>query len=262
MGFTVGKRSVAGIKLSINFDHTFTSDQDHRFWKSLSRQGFHLEEKASEHPGQICRFIKFETLPYLEFIHASKKVNLVKAPGLSFATNSDLEALYKKLCRQKLKCTFLHRNYDRKLNDFERRPGWNFIFFKNLGFQTLFPWFTEYEPYLGKRRKLKPVKHPNGVSAIVGHEFSVNAKGRAFFSQIFKISINKKVTLKDGTVFYFKSGRQNYHSKVILNSKDLSKTKKFMKLAKEIDFHGKDALLLKNPSPNRRMWSLVITSAS
>ncbi len=240
---------------NIYFDHAYTGDQNHSFLMQLKKYGFKVTDFLVKHPNLDCRFLYFGKGSYLEFVHSPTKV--VKIPGFSFGAKKDLKKLYERYTQSGLSCTFYHRNYNWQENKKDHLPGWNFIEFKNKGFRTFYPWFTEYEPNPNSKRKFTPVKHPNGVTGICGHEFIVNKVGRAFFEKILETKIKNEITLKCGTTFYFSDGLTNYHSRVILSTSSLKKSMTYMKKAELVSFEKKDAILIKNPSPNR-MWDLLI----
>lgn len=246
------------MNINIYFDHSYTGDQNHAFLMQLKKYGFDVTDFLVKHPNSDCRFLYFGKGSYLEFIHCPDKNKDLKTPGISFGVKKDLKKLYEKYSQSGLACSYSHRNYNWHENNKDRLPGWNFIEFKNKGFRTFYPWFTEYEPNPNSKRKFTPVKHPNGVTGIFGHEFIINKAGRVFFERILETKIKDKITLKCGTSFYFKEGLTNYHSKVILESSNLKKTLSFMRKAQMVSFAGKDSILIKNPSPNYRMWDLLI----
>jgi hypothetical protein len=70
----------------LNFDHSYTVDQNHKFRTKLSKAGFFINRYKTEHPGGlICKFIpiakpKSSNPIYLEFIHFknSKKADKYK----------------------------------------------------------------------------------------------------------------------------------------------------------------------------------------
>ncbi len=243
---------------TIFFDHAYSGDQNHSFYKQLHKMGFTISEFMVKHPNSDCCFLYFGKGSYLEFVHNPDKNKILKKPGLSFAVRNNLEALLEKYKRIGLKCVFSHRNYNWRENNKDHLPGWNFLEFKKLGFRTFFPWFTEYEPNPNSKRKFIPVKHPNSVTGIWGHEFVINERGRDFFQGILGTKIKKKVTLDCGTVFYFKEGKNNHHSKVILKTKNIKKTSSFMKGADTISFDGRDGILIRNPSKEQWMWDILI----
>lgn len=247
---------------NIYFDHTYTGDQGHQLWKKLGRLGFTLDKLEVKHPNDSCRFILFEKPSYLEFIHSSGQKYAKKCPGFSFGVRSDLKSFFNKLKKKKIDCTFMHRNYDWAKNDKDYLPGWNFVDFKNFGIRTFFPWITEYEQDPAVKVRKRWAKHPNAVSHIIGHEFVINERGEKFFSNLLGTKIQDKVILSCGTILYFSRGQTNFHSKVILGSKNLKKTKTFMAKLKVIDFCGKDGILIPNPSSNKRMWDIIITQIS
>jgi len=86
----------------------------------------------------------------------------------------------------------------------------------------------------------------------------VNQSGRDFFQKVLGTKIQDKIILNCETNFYFKEGRTNYHSKVILKTSNFKITSSYIKRADSINFEGRDGILIENPSPNMRMWDLLI----
>lgn len=229
-------------------------DQNHVFFNTLSGAGFTINEKMTEHPDVICKFIMFPDKKYLEFVHDNSDGSKYNKPGISFGYKGVLQDLFVEL---KEKTSFgpeyVHRNYDWKNNDKDHLPGWNFLEFKELGFTTFNPWFTEYE----KREEvnLNAPSHPNGVESIFGHRFIINEQGRAFFERIFNIKIGDKLTLSDGVSFFFEEGVENRHAAVLLHSEgDLSK------LCSKGSQIVNNYLLIKNPHQNKTMWDIIIAN--
>lgn len=239
---------------TVFFDHCYTIDQKHIFLKKLAKLGFAIDDVTVNHPNSSCRFILFPNDRYLEFVYTSNPKRSLK-PGIAFGSSSSLEAKKEKLQKLGLQCEFEHRNYNWKENNKDRLPGWNYVLFKSLGIRTFYPWFNSYDP----PRRPKTLKdHPNKVIDIIGHEFAVNEKGIEFFSKILGVSIKDKTVLRNGETFYFKKGKTNLYTKVILSSSNLKKTKSFMKSAEDVEYEGKQGLLIRNPLQNNRMWEIVI----
>jgi hypothetical protein len=250
----------------IFFDHTYGRDLNHRFLKKLQKFGFSLMPDVVEHPGKLfCRFIMFssatpKTFSYLEFVHIGRGGESRSVPGLSFGYSRNLEGYYKKLKRGKSPYgfEFRHRNYAWKKDSRSRLPGWNFLDFKHLGFRGFYPWITEYEPHPGKKRHNKPRKtHANGVTKIVAFEMELDKKGERFLSFVTGKKIRQqKIQLKDGTTFYYFSGRRNRIKTVVLKCKNLGKIEKKYKFDAEIKVGSQRALLIRNPDP--KMWNLAV----
>ncbi len=244
----------------IFFDHTFTEDPKHKFLKSLEKNGFILHDKTMEHPGKsICRFIQIGR-KYLEFAHIGKGGISYNKPGISFGAK-DLFKYQKKVEKKSsYQIDTIHKNYNWKENSTDRLPGWNFLHFNNLRIQTFYPWFTEYEDAPGRENIFKKnLEHPNGVNEIHGARFDLNKNGEKFFEAIFGSKLKPIVKLPCGFTFYFTFGKKTtLHRATILKSKSLIQTKKFMPKAIDTTFQDKDALLIRNPSSNARMWDIVI----
>lgn len=233
-----------------SFDHCFTVDQNHKFHKKLKGLGFTLREGGAEHPGlRFCRFIMFEPKEgqrqYLEFIHTGGGRKPVMNPGLSFRANGRVEKWYKSN-RRKFNAGFEHRNYDWKNTKGRRAPGWNFVFFKRLGFRKLIFWLTEYEkrPYKVPRAK----KHSNGAQRIVGLEFEVNPVADRFFKKL----LGSKLKLGHGSLRFTPSKRVRF-SAVVISFKNLPQFMRKYKIT-ETQCRGKPAGLIKNPNG---MWDII-----
>lgn len=242
------------MKNKIYFDHCYTIDTNHTFLKSLQRLGFNLGADSVEHPNANCRFLGFESNQYLEFVHNTEKLENI--PGFSFGYSEDLKKLEQKLSNR-ISCMYKHRSQDGS------KSGWNFLFFKNIGIRTFIPWFTEYEQSLTKKSKRKlQIKHPNGVTKILAHEFTINDKGKDFFQTILNLKIKSSIKLQCGTTLYFERGRTNYHSKVILECKSFPLLKRYMPKKKTSLFQGKKSIFIPNLNNNKRMWDLYIQERS
>lgn len=249
----------------IYFDHTFIEDLNHRFFKSLEKMGFSVDMRMVEHPGKAkCRFIKIGKT-YLEFIHIGKGGEHYNKPGISFgATN--LGGYYKKLVnsaifkRAKFGAKLTHKNYDWKKNNTDYLPGWNFLVFNHMRVQTIYPWFTEYEVHSNtKKKRRKSPHHKNGVTKIKGAEIELNKRGEVLFQAILGEKLRPIMSLPCGFTFYFKfDAKTTRYCNVILESKNLKKTKSFMPKAKELDFYGDKALLVQRVLEAKRMWNILV----
>lgn len=241
-------------------DHTFTKDEKHQFLKKLEKSGFRLAENEVVHPGKVfCRFIYFigntpRTYQYLEFVHIGKGGEECSKPGISFGYRKGLKSYYDKL-KRKFNVRYSHKNYEWKKDSKRILPGWNFVTFKNLKIKGFFPWITEYEKSKAKQAK-KKILHPNGVKKIVGLHFDINAAGKRFFEDFFGKKIKDSITLSCGTTFYFNKAKSNKLNTVHLECKNLNTFKKKFPYDEAIQFLGKEAVVIKNPSG---MWDINIT---
>jgi hypothetical protein len=255
---------MAEMKNKIKFDHAFTLDKNHKFLKSLHKAGF-LDNKATTlHPGAKCKFIYFDNYKYLEFVHQTDK-KLYNIPGISFNFDGKLENLYKKYVSKKIKCRFAHKNYEWMKNSKDHLPGWNFISFTHTGVKEFYPWFTEYEDSekRKKKKRSKKVSNKNGVNQVLGHVFTLNTKGRKIFDLIFNLKNRKSYITPDGITLYFKDGKNNKYESIVLKSKNLNKTKKYLKQSNSLkcidgEFLGKSAIHIKNPHNNKKMWEIIV----
>ncbi len=252
--------------MKLKYDHAYAADPGHQFHSKLHKLGFIRRRYQVEHPGsQFCRFLSFresmsELPTYLEFIDARDPKKPIRCPGLSLRATGPLEKFYKNLKGQHFTSVFEHKNYDWKKDSKSRLPGWNFVFFKKLGFRGLFPWITEYEPLPGNTKKKKRIpiqRHPNGVRRIVAIEIGVNKAGKRFFSKLLGKDLSRPVRLSGGQTLYFTAAKSTRMHSIILESKSLKQTRKFIRDA-ESTWRGSPALEIKNPSG---MWNLLIVES-
>lgn len=211
---------------NINFDYSYTSDSNHLFLKKLLKLGFNKSPKDIEHPGKrFCSFIEFKNPigvnAYLEFINVKKGGNEIKYPGFSFSYKNDLDSCFKKLSKKsKIQPCFSHKNYYWRENSIDRLPGWNFVTFEKLGFKTIYPWFTEYEPPHIKRKRFD--NHSNMARTLIGFDLTLNSRGLNFFQEVMKVKIKDKIELSDGTIWNIKQGRLNKLSSINLRASSLN----------------------------------------
>jgi hypothetical protein len=220
--------------------------------------GFVLNPETVEHPGKaFCRFLMFSCpeisgrkAQYLEFVHCDEKA--YRSPGLLLGYSGSLKRFAQRL-EPMLDVNFFHKNYDWKKNSKDYLPGWNFLTFKNLGFRTLNAYFIQYER--GPKRHKRPApKHPNGVVSIHAIEFVTNKRGLSFFQKIFGPRWKEKIRVHNSFLF-FKRGKRTDLTRVILKSKDIDRFIASYDIDKEIEWNGRRAALIANPSGK---WDIVI----
>lgn len=244
----------------INFDHSYSEDIGHRFYKSLGRAGFVLSEHQMEHPGKhFCRFIMFNRsggrLSYLEFVNVGRGGKRVTKPGISLRCSGALKKYFYGIKKQKgIKAGYTHKNYDWKKDNKSRLPGWNFLTFKRPQFKNLFPWFTEYEARPGRKR-VPPPSHPNTAQAICGIALSVRGADRPKLEKIFGKSLKNNEVRVGGISLFLEPGRSTKVTALIIKCKDLKRFMKFAKIRSVSLWQGKDAALIKNPT--RGMWDVI-----
>jgi hypothetical protein len=248
--------------MKLKFDHSFTSDQNHRFRNKLEKAGFKLEKHMVEHPGKhFCKFIyisvtKKAGYQYLEFIHTGKGGKDYGIPGVSLGAQEPLEPYSKKLKAKKIEVKLVHKNYDWKKNDKDRLPGWNFLDFPKHK-SKIFTWLTEYE----KRKKRKSFKktgfnHPNQVYKMVGLEAIFDTNDEALYSKMCGKPSKNEFILACGTNLSYQKGKKSRVSTIVLATKDLNKLVKKFKWDELTTYKGKPGVLIKNP--DKRMWDVVI----
>jgi len=249
-------------------DHIYTRDQNHKFLKKLEKMGFQIDPATVKHPGGLtCRFITFRDekdgpRKYLEFASVSPdpKARQIRCPGISFSTTTPIgKVLERKLPQLKkhgLRFKFKHLNYEWKDGDQERGPGWNFVEFPNLGFRTLYPWITEYEPNPNKPTPKRPkISHPNGIRGIAAIEIEINQAGRRFFERLLSRPLSRPVQIASQPTLYFTEGKRTAIRSIILEASDPKKLVAFS-FDDEIRWRGRAARLITNPNPN--MWDLIV----
>lgn len=245
------------------FDHTYSTDMTFKFRKKLEKIGFKLSPHATRHPGgSICKFIgikgsRQQPRQYLEFIHKRKGHEPYPCPGLSLAANMPVEKYFNRIKNDKvLKPTFLHRDYDWKTPSTDRRPGWNFVFFKNTPDQIRF-WLTEYEPTSVKYKKIQKISHANTALRISRIEIDVSRKDEKFFCKIFKVRTLGLLELNCGTQIQFTSAKKTREKAVVIEVKSLNKLSGYRGLTQSI-YNGKPAYQISNPV--RNSWDLVFVA--
>ena len=246
--------------MKIKFDHAYTPDPQHKFLKRLEKLGFVLVKHTTEHPGKhFCRFIAFleseKELPvYLEFIHVGRGGDKVGRAGLSLRALGSLEKAVPQLRRAGLHGKFFHKNYDWKISGRERRPGWNFFIFRNLGFRTLFPWITEYEerPKAMRSRIIGIQKHRNSVRRLLALEIDVNSKARRFFARL--LGPGDTLQVPGGQKIFLRAANTTRLRAIVLEADSERHLKRF-KFDGESEWRGRRARVIRNPSGQ---WDLFI----
>lgn len=246
----------------LDFDHTYTNDDNYRFLKKLEKYGFKLMDSETEHPGKhFCRFIGFTENPlrrrqYIEFVKVKKNGIKITKPGVSFGCTKELKSYFEKI-KDKLPAKYEHKNYNWKEDNKNYNPGWNFVTFKKVKLKGLVPWITEYEkPANAKRKKRPRIIHPNGVQRILGLHYDLDEAGVKFFEELLGKKIKDKVKLSCGTIFHFNKAKKTKLNFIHLECKNLKKLKVDFYYDEEMKFFGNDACVINNPN---MMWNLVIT---
>jgi hypothetical protein len=251
--------------MKLKYDHAYTPDQAHRFLKQLKKMGFKPSENTVEHHGKhFCHFILFrdsmKVVPvYLEFIHVGRGGKKVGHSGLSLRAVGSLEKASKEIFRSGLKGKLVHKNYDWKAGGRDRRPGWNFLNFKNVGFRKLYPWITEYEVNPNYRgRRMPTQRHPNGVRRLLALEIEIDAKGARFFERLLGRKVDQPLRLPGGQKIYFTRGKQTRLRAIVLEADSTRRFKQF-KLQMNSEWRGRRACSIENPSGH---WNLLLVAAA
>lgn len=247
------------------FDHCYTPDKGHRFFRALGRMGFRLDPRKIEAPGrQQCRFIMLpardrKDIVYLELIDAPKRLS--RRPGVSFSVARNLQRHYGALRSRELRPRFYHRNYEWKTRgESQRLPGWNYLVF---GRQAPWSrvWFTEYEPTpahlrpADARRRIPPPQ-PNGVTAVAALEFDVSPAGRRYLQAALNRTLGPRTRLACGTDLVLRPARRTRFRRVVLEARSLIAFRGLAKRAVRDEHAGRPALRIPNPSG---FWDIVVT---
>lgn len=246
--------------MKIHFDHSYCADHNYRFFKRLERSGFKLSKQMEEHPGKhFCRFIFFDLAPlpgfrYLEFIHVKKGGELVRKPGMSFASTSPLKPFHAKLKKKGLVSEYKHKNYNWKQNSTDNLPGWNFITFKRRS--NIFTWLTEYESVNEKPHPVFKIKHPNKAHKIVAFEIVFTKEELSFYTKVLGSPKNNVFILACGTEIHYSVGKAPRLKRIIVGTTNLSRFVKKYPWDELTTWKNQPGATIKNPNP--KMWDLTI----
>ncbi|MDQ7774136.1 MAG: hypothetical protein RDU13_11530 [Elusimicrobiales bacterium] len=247
---------------SVNFDHSYTEDIGHKFFKALGRAGFRLSDSRATHPGKhFCRFIIFDRgdgrAAYLEFVDVGRGGKRVPKPGISLRYAGRLERYYDRVKKAKgVKAKFIHRNYEWKKDSKSRLPGWNFLAFTEPKFRNIYPWFTEYEPRPGVKR-LAPPTHPNTANRLSGMVLAVREQDRSKLEKVFgRKMAGKKVSL-GGIKMIVEPSKTTRLSALVLECRDFKRFMRAAKVKEPVLWDGRKAAIIRNP--DRRMWDIVVS---
>jgi hypothetical protein len=246
---------------SVNFDHSYTEDIGHKFFKALGRAGFRLSENQAAHPGKhFCRFIVFAPpggkREYLEFVDVGRGGRRVNKPGISLRCSGPLKKYFDRVKRQKgVKVKYIHRNYEWKKDSRSRLPGWNFLTFVKPVFKNLFPWFTEYEPRPGVRRLPAPA-HPNTATAICGMVLAVRDQDRPRLEKVFGRSLAGRRANLGGIQMFIEPSKTTRLSALVIECRDFKRFTRSAKVKSPVLWEGRKAALIRNP--DRRMWDIIV----
>lgn len=246
---------------NINFDHSYTEDIGHKFFKALGRAGFSLSEHRMAHPGKhSCRFIMFEQAggkkAYLEFVDVGRGGKRVNRSGISLRCEGPLKKYFDSVKKQKgVTAKYIHRNYEWKKDAKSKLPGWNFLSFAKPQFKNIYPWFTEYEPRPGAKRR--PIEaHPNSASVISGVVLSARKADKPKLEKVFGRSLTGKSVSLGGIQLIVEPANTTRISALVIKCKDLKRFKRLSKIKSSVLWQGKEAAIIHNP--DRRMWDIVV----
>lgn len=246
---------------NINFDHSYTEDIGHRFFKALGRAGFSLSEHRMAHPGKhFCRFIIFEQAggkkAYLEFVSVGHGGKRVTKPGISLRCAGPLAKYFDRVKKQTgVAAKYVHRNYEWKKDSKSKLPGWNFLTFSRPQFKNIYPWFTEYEPRPGVKR-LAAAAHLNTASTISGVVLSARKGDMPKLGKVFGRSLAAKGVSLGGIQLMIEPANVTRISALVIECKDLKRFMRSAKIKSSERWQGKEAAVIRNP--DRRMWDIIV----
>ena len=249
----------------LRFDHAYTSDREHRFFRRLISAGFMLHPHVTHHPGpHENRFIFLpgasKANPFcLEFIHHGLREKVI--PGFSLAASGPLRRYFESVRENRfLKARYWHRNYEWKTKGNKKGlPGWNFV-----EYGTAFPaanvWLTEFERGPGVKGRRTPIaakflKHANTVTGIHGFEFDVAPADRRFFEEVLGRRIGRSTRLECGTRLYLNPAARTRFRNAILEAADLKEFERWAHPDGWTRFFGRKAAVVRNPS---RFWDILV----
>lgn len=245
---------------AVNFDHSYTEDLGHKFFKTLGRAGFRLSEHQTAHPGKhSCRFIMFERvsgrMAYLEFVDVGSGGKRVNKPGISLRCSGSLKRYFTRVKKQKgVVAKYLHRNYDWKKDAKSKLPGWNFLTFSRPRFKNIYPWFTEYEPRPGVKRLPVPT-HPNTAKSISGVVLGVREQDKLGLEKVFGRRLTGKQVNLGGIRLFIEPAKATRISALVIQCKDLKRFVRVAKVKSPVLWQGSEAAVIRNP--DRRMWDII-----
>ncbi len=245
----------------INFDHCYTEDMGHKFFKTLECAGFTLSEHQVEHSGKnFCRFIMFNhgktEKVYLEFVNVGKGGKRMDKPGLSLNCSGLLKKHFNIVKRQKgVAAKYIHKNYQWKKDSKSRLPGWNFITFSKPQFKNLYTWFTEYD-LRSERKQLAVLPHPNTAFRVAGLELLLRGQDRPKMETIFGRKFDSENINLGGIHLFIQPARSTKLTNIIIECKNLKSFIKYAGDKSQTTWRGKKAAVIKNP--DRRMWNIVV----
>jgi len=245
----------------INFDHSYTEDIKHKFFKALGRAGFRLSEHQVAHPGKhSCRFIMFERvagrMAYLEFVDVGRGGKSVNKPGISLRCSGPLKQYFAGVNKQKgVAAKYLHRNYDWKSDAKSKLPGWNFMTFSRPRFKNIYPWFTEYEPRPGVKRLPVPI-HPNTAQSISGVVLSMREQDKLGLEKVFGRRLTGKLINLGGIRLFIEPAKTTKISALVVKCKNLALFMRVARIKSPVIWQGKEAVVIRNP--DNRMWDIIV----
>ncbi|HOI42329.1 MAG TPA: hypothetical protein PK523_05225 [Elusimicrobiales bacterium] len=246
---------------SVNFDHSYTEDMGHKFFKALGRAGFRLSENQVAHPGKnFCRFITFDRgdgrAAYLEFVDVGRGGKRVNKAGISLRYSGPLKKYFDRVKKGRgVKVKYVHRNYAWKKDSKSRLPGWNFLTFVKPVFKNLFPWFTEYEPRPSVKR-LAPPKHPNTAGRLFGVVLAARAQDRPKLETVFGRSLAGRRVNLGGIQLIIETSKTTRLSALVIECRDFKRFTRSAKVKSPVLWEGRKAALIRNP--DRRMWDIIV----
>lgn len=244
----------------INFDHSYTEDIGHRFFKTLGRAGFLLSEHQTTHPGKhFCRFIVFNRgdgrFAYLEFVDVGRGGKRVDKPGISLRCDGPLKKYFAAVKRRDgVAAKYKHRNYEWSKDSKSYLPGWNFLTFDRPRFKNIYPWFTEYEPRPGRKRTPIP-KHPNTALAIAGVALAVREQDRTRLEKVLGVRLDGDNVSLGGIRLLIEPAKVTRISALIIKCDSLKCFMRAAKIKTADLWHGQPAAAIRNTTSG--MWDIV-----
>ena len=256
------------LKVHSIFGHGYHREDRSR----LKQAGFNFRSRGTDFAGaQFLRHIDFLTCPCLELIEVRDHrvyENFVPrgmvpySPGINLALDEDGETTIEKL-REEFSSWgpyILHENYEG--GEHERKPGWNYLNFREPLLPGTYLWVTEYEkPYPATPPK---TTHPNAVTGVSGLLFDLSPVQFKDLSRLIGQPVQEGALSLGGTSFYSREGvllegglpdTEFPLAAVLLQTENLDFFQSDRIPGEKTTFQGKPAYWIQNPP---QCWDLII----